>query len=278
MRDAECGMEERHDTRATFQFRMRHSAFRIRDMGHARHRRFFVPPADIREDSVFFSPAQVHQLRHVLRLHAGDEVTVFDGTGREIRAVLDAAAPDRLRGRVVSERRASPWRPSITLAQVVPRGAAMDQIVSQATELGVGRLVPLLAARSVRQVSNRAGRWLRIVREAAEQCGRPDLPEVTIPTSLPDFLAGRPTGAPLVVCQPGAAESLLAACRSLAAAPGVTLLLGGEGGFTDEETSRLAAVQARFVSLGPRLLRAPTASLAAVAILQAGLAAAPGER
>jgi 16S rRNA (uracil1498-N3)-methyltransferase len=138
--------------------------------------------------------------------------------------------------------------------------------------------VPLLAARSVRLVADRAARWLRIAREAAEQCGRPDLPEVTDPTRLPDFLAGRPPGAPLVVCQPDAPESLLDACRSLAGAPDVTLLLGGEGGLTEEETDRLAAAQARFVSLGPRLLRAPTAALAAVAILQAGLAAGPGGR
>jgi 16S rRNA (uracil1498-N3)-methyltransferase len=241
-------------------------------MGHAHHRRFFVPPADIRESRVVFSAAQVHQLLHVLRLHGGDEVTVFDGTGRELSAVLDAPGHDRLQGRVLSERRTAPACPRITLAPVVPRGPAMDQIVAHATELGVACLAPLLATRSVRQVSDRDARWLRIAREAAEQCGRSDLPELRRPIGLSDFLAGTPAGEALLVCDPGAAESLLEATRTLAGGTGVTLLLGGEGGFTEEETRRLAAACARFVSLGPRRLRALTASLAAMAILQAGLA------
>jgi 16S rRNA (uracil1498-N3)-methyltransferase len=235
-------------------------------MGHRHHRRFFVPPADIGDGWVVFSPAQAHQIRHVLRLRPGEAVTVFDGTGREIEAALDAG-PGGLRARIRRERRAPPLIPRVILAQVTPRGAAMDQIVQQATELGAAGLVPLVAERSVRQVTDRAPRWARIMQEAAEQCGRADLPELHDPVTLGEFLAARAPDSPLVVCAPGARVSLLAAARGMAGAPRVTLLVGAEGGLSPVETEELERRGAVAASLGPHLLRTPTASLAALAVL-----------
>ncbi|MFB3820107.1 MAG: 16S rRNA (uracil(1498)-N(3))-methyltransferase [Candidatus Methylomirabilales bacterium] len=250
-------------------------------MGHRHHRRFFVPPADIREGWVAFSAAQAHQIRHVLRLRPGEGVIVFDGTGREIEAALDGG-PGALRARVRRERRAAAAGPRILLAQVLPRGAAMDQIVQQATELGAAALVPLLAERSVRQAVERAPRWARIMREAAEQCGRADLPALHAPLPLGQFLAALAPDSPLVVCAPEAGQGLLAAARAVAGASRVTLLVGAEGGLSDAETRQLQGRGALFASLGPHLLRTPTAALAALAVLQAGLsawgAAEAGER
>jgi 16S rRNA (uracil1498-N3)-methyltransferase len=225
---------------------------------------------------VAFSAAQAHQIRHVLRLRPGEAVTVFDGTGREMEAALDGG-PGALRAHVRRERRATPTAPRITLAQVVPRGAAMDQIVQQATELGVAGLVPLLAERSVRRVAERAARWARIMQEAAEQCGRPDLPALHAPVALDEFLEGPAAGRPLVVCAPEAGQTLLAAARAAAGAARLTLLVGAEGGLSPEETEQLERRGALFASLGPHLLRTPTASLAALAVLQAGLAGAAAE-
>lgn len=220
-----------------------------------------------------FEPVQAHQLVHVLRLKTGDRVSIFDGTGREMIATLEAATPRGATARILGE---SPAVPSaglrITLAQVVPRGPAMDLIVAKATELGVACIVPLEAQQSVRRASARGPRWQRIIREAAEQCGRRDLPEIAPSATLGAFLLGRSAGTPLLACHAAdGARPLATVCRELGPVPAVTLLVGGEGGLSPAEVAGLWSREARLVSLGPRLLRAETAALAALAILQACL-------
>ena len=238
------------------------------------HRRFFVPAERIRDGWVEFAPGQAHQATHVLRLRPGDQVWVFDGTGRELIASLATATPRRATARILGEApRLPPARLRIVLAQVVPRGPAMDFIVGKATELGVARIIPLEGERSVRRASvARSSRWLRIVQEAAEQCGRRDLPEVAPACTLDAFLLSHPEQTPLLACDAGQeSRPLLAACAQLGGGSWLTLLVGGEGGLSPAEVGRLRSHGARLVSLGPRILRAGTAALAALAIVQAAL-------
>lgn len=211
---------------------------------------------------------------HVLRLRSGDQVTVFDGTGREAIASLAVATPRGVTARILDELpRAPVSRLRVVLAQVVPRGSAMDLIVAKATELGVARIIPLEGEQSVRRAAvARAGRWMRIVQEAAEQCGRRDLPEVAPTSTLEAFLLGHPFQTPLLACDAGqGGQSLFAVCRELPGASSLTLLVGGEGGLSRAEVARLQSRGARLTSLGPRLLRAETAALAALAVIQATL-------
>jgi 16S rRNA (uracil1498-N3)-methyltransferase len=235
------------------------------------HRRFFVPAASIRDGRVEFKPTQAHQLARVLRLQTGDQVSVFDETGREVLAALERASPRLATARVLRELPEAPARGiAITLAQVVPRGAAMDLIVAKSTELGVVRVLPLEAKQSVRKTSARRPRWVRIVQESAEQCGRRDLPDVAPIITLAEFLREHPSGMPLLACHAGeGASPLVAVCSELGHPPALTLLVGGEGGFTPGEVDDLRSRGAHLVLLGPRLLRAETAALAALAILQA---------
>ncbi len=247
------------------------------------HRRFFVPPDRIREGWVEFAPAQAHQMIQVLRLRPGETVSVFDGTGREVMAALTMAAPRRTTARILCEVAPGP-SPAlrITLAQVVPRGAAMDLIVAKATELGVTRLIPLEGERSVRRTTTRGPRWLRIAQEAAEQCGRRELPEVAPARTVEAFLATRSSEVPLLVCDADeGSRPLVAVCRALWGISELTLLIGGEGGLSPGEVEHLRSHGAHLTSLGPRLLRAETAALAALAIVQATLGdwgCATGER
>lgn len=236
------------------------------------HRRFFVPAERIRNGWVEFTLGQAHQMTHVLRLRSGDQVSVFDGTGRELIASLTTARPRRLAARILEEMPRQPSSPlRLALAQVVPRGPAMDLIVAKATELGVARIIPLEGERSVRRASvTRSSRWVRIIQEAAEQCGRRDLPEVALASTLEAFLLGHPREVPLLACDAGReSQPLLAACRELRGAPSLALLIGGEGGLGPTEVERLRTRGARLTSLGPRILRAETAALAALAIVQA---------
>jgi len=146
----------------------------------------------------------------------------------------------------------------------------MDLVVGKATELGVSRIVPLEAERSVRRATARDPRWRRIVQEAAEQCGRPDLPKLEPILPLQEFLCRHPAGIPLVACESAEGSRPLAlVCQDLRHVTRLTLLVGGEGGFSPGELERLRVHGARLASLGPRLLRAETAALAALAIVQA---------
>ncbi len=241
--------------------------------GRFHHRRFFVLAEHIRDGWVEFAPGQARQMTQVLRLRPGDEVAIFDGTGREIVAALATATPRRARARILREipRTALPAL-SVTLAQVMPRGGAMDLIVGKATELGVSRIVPLEAERSVRRATARDPRWRRIAQEAAEQCGRVDLPELAPTLPLEDFLRGYPKGVPLVACDPvEGSRPLIHVCQDLRNSTRLALLVGGEGGFSPGELERLRVHGARLASLGPRRLRAETAALAALTIVQATL-------
>jgi 16S rRNA (uracil1498-N3)-methyltransferase len=237
------------------------------------HRRFFVPAACFRDGWVEFKPTQAHQLASVLRLQVGDQVSVFDETGREAVAALERASPRQAIARILRELPAPPASGlAITLAQVVPRGAAMDFIVAKATELGAARVIPLEAEQSIRKTSGRSPRWARIVQESAEQCGRRDLPDIAPIITLAQFLRDHPSGMPLLACHAGEGSRPLAAvCSALGHPPALTLLVGGEGGLSPGEVEALRSRGAHLAWLGPRLLRAETAALAALAILQTTL-------
>lgn len=237
------------------------------------HRRFFVPAERIHDGWVEFAPTQARQIVQVLRLRPGDRVSVFDGTGREVMTSLVAATPRRATARMLAEAAPVPWpRLRIALAQVVLRGMAMDLIVAKATELGVARIIPLEGERSVRRACGREPRWARIAQESAEQCGRRDVPEVTPLVSMEEFLLDHPQETLLLACEAGEGNPPLAeVCRGLGDVASLTLLVGGEGGLSPAEIERLRSRKAILASLGPRLLRAETAALAALAVIQAML-------
>lgn len=242
-------------------------------MTRAHHRRFLVSPEALRDTAVTFSAAQARQLSAVLRLRAGDAVAVFDGAGREWTARLTLVTPRRAAACLLEEEpRDAPPRLRLTLAQVMPRGAAMDLIVAKATELGVSRIIPLEAARSVRRgtAPGQDKRWRRIMAEASEQCGRRSMPDLAEPCSLGDLLQRHPRNEPLLACDKGAgAVSLVEACQALATASALTVVVGGEGGLSPDEVEQVRLHGGRLVSLGPRLLRAETAALAALTVVQA---------
>lgn len=242
-------------------------------MGQAHHRRFYVPASGFRDGRVEFDALQAHQLVRVLRLGPGDRVRAFDGTGREVLAELEAPTAQRATARILSEFPIPPApRLRVTLAQVIPRAPAMDLIVAKATELGVSCIRPLEAAQSVARASARTPRWLRIAQEAAEQCGRRDLPEIHPICSLRTFLRSLPPGASLLACHPDErARPLPVVCRELSGLAAATLLIGGEGGFRPGEADDVMAHGGCLVSLGLLRLRVETAALAGLTILQACL-------
>jgi 16S rRNA (uracil1498-N3)-methyltransferase len=230
-------------------------------------RRIHVPPERIEGTTGRLDEPGRHYLHDVLRLEAGSAVEVFDGRG----GLYDARVEPGFEKLALGPRReAPPGGAPIHLALALSKGEKIDLVVQKATELGVARIVPWEAARSVvrlegERAEERAKRWRRIAEEAARQCGRADVPEVRAPATLLELVAELPPGfLPVVFHGEGSA-----AIARLPAAEGVVAVVGPEGGLTAAEVGTLTRAGAALASLGPRTLRAETAAIAAVALLQA---------
>lgn len=204
--------------------------------------------------------APANYLANVLRLGPGDRVKLFDGRSGEWLAEIAEGGRKRV-ALVVGERlREREAVPDLWLLFAPIKRGRIDWLVEKATELGVARLVPVLTRRTVVDRLNLDRLRAHIV-EAAEQCGRTALTELDEPRKLGALLEAWPEGRALYFADESGGEPL-------SPEPGpAAILIGPEGGFTDEERVAIRALpQARPITLGPRILRADTAALAAVAL------------
>ncbi|HYG67030.1 MAG TPA: 16S rRNA (uracil(1498)-N(3))-methyltransferase [Anaeromyxobacteraceae bacterium] len=231
-------------------------------------RRLFLPPDRIAEDRARLTPEARHYVKDVLRLAPGATLELFDGQG----ARWDARVEEGFEALTLGSRRAAAaGGTAVWIVPALAKGEKMDLVVQKATELGAARVAAFEAARSVVRLEadraeERTRRWRRIAEEAARQCGRADVPELATPAPLAARLAEAPPGFGLVVFHGEGAVPLAA----LEPAPaGWIAIVGPEGGLTDDEVRACEAAGARRGSLGPRVLRAETAAIAAVALLQA---------
>jgi 16S rRNA (uracil1498-N3)-methyltransferase len=236
--------------------------------------RIYVPDAlAAGADTVLPAQAGEH-LTRVLRLPPGAPFTLFNGAGGEFSAALKETAGKRVTAQVLAHaavERESPL--AMILLQGIARGERMDLIVQKATELGVTRIVPWLAERSVvkldpRQRVRKREHWQAIAISACEQCGRNRVPEIAEPVPLGDSL--RLLGEAGLRCLLAAdgSESLVSAAVRIAS-PSIVLLIGPEGGLAGNERQLAQANGFVACRLGPRIMRTETAGLAALAALQA---------
>jgi 16S rRNA (uracil1498-N3)-methyltransferase len=234
--------------------------------------RLYIPPERITATEIPLQNKEARYLLTVLRLTAGDEITIFDGAGQEYQAELREEEDQGVYLAIQEElhpNRESPVR--ITLGQGLLKGEKMKFVIQKATELGVEAIVPLITARSIPVVeeereSLRLERWERIAQEAAKQSGRTVVPGIGPIKELADFLVAS-AGAKVMFW-----ESEPTPLRKIASQidpkQGLTLLIGPEGGFSEEEV--LAAQAQGFIvaGLGERVLRAETATVSVLSIMQ----------
>jgi 16S rRNA (uracil1498-N3)-methyltransferase len=234
--------------------------------------RFHVPEA-APGARVSLPDHSAHHAREVLRLGAGASVRIFDGRGSEFEAVLETVTRKgveaRLGGRVTA-RPDSPLR--LVLAMAPLKGDRMELVIQKATELGVSEIRPVVTARTDAAArpalrGSRQERWDKVASGAAEQCGRAVVPDVAPTSTLDRFLAEPFDGLKLLLLETPGVPSL--ASRALAVPSAVLLLLGPAGGWEPAEAERITAAGFTSASLGPRILRAETAAIAAVALAQA---------
>jgi 16S rRNA (uracil1498-N3)-methyltransferase len=214
---------------------------------------------------VTLEAAQANYLGNVLRLTAGSELLAFDGRSGEWLARVADVGKKRMTLRVERRTREPEAIPDLWLAFAPVKRAQTDWLVEKATELGAARLIPVITRRTIAE-RVKLERLHAIAVEAAEQCGRTVLPEISEPLPLQQLLEQRKGGRALYFADETGGQ---AAASAFIAGPGL-ILIGPEGGFTDDERAAVrAAPGAVAISLGPRILRAETAALAALAAFMA---------
>jgi 16S rRNA (uracil1498-N3)-methyltransferase len=228
-------------------------------------RRIHLPPERIQGGRGVLGPEARRYLEGVLRLAPGERVEVFDGRGGRYDALIE---PGFEAVRLGEREQAPASAVEIALVFALSKGERMDLVVQKVTELGASRILPFEAERSVVRLEpakgeERAARWRRIAEEAARQCGRSDVPEVRPPVTLGHALAGLAPGTRIFAFHRGGGR------LEPAAAPALAAVVGPEGGLTEEEVRACEAAGATRAGLGPRTLRAETAAIVAVALLQA---------
>lgn len=234
--------------------------------------RLYVPQDLGTGGAVGLTAEQAHYLKHVLRLDAGARVALFNGRDGEWVARIDGIGRGWASLTVDERRREQPVDPDLWLVFAPIKRARIDFIAQKATELGVSALVPVFTRfTQMTRVNN--DRLLANAIEAAEQSARLSVPEVREPARLAQVLDAWPEGRRLILCdETGEGAPIDEALRGpdFADMPPSALLIGPEGGFAEQELDRLGRLPfVTRVSLGPRVLRADTAALAALACWQA---------
>jgi 16S rRNA (uracil1498-N3)-methyltransferase len=223
--------------------------------------RLFVETSLGAGERVELDAGQANYLANVMRMKQGDRILVFDGASGEWLAEVTEAGKKRMTLVVVEPTRSQEIVPDLWLAFAPVKKGRVDWLVEKAVELGIARLLPVITQRTIVDKLNLERMRAHII-EAAEQCGRTSLAEIDEPMKLGAFLKARDGWRTLYFADETGGEIATTAFQ-----PGPALILTGpEGGFTPDEAAAIrAAPNARPISLGPRILRAETAALAAVA-------------
>lgn len=237
---------------------------------------FFLPPAELARQGEIVLQGKVLAHLKAARLRPGDQLVLADGRGRAFAARLLSHSPRSATARLLSELKKNAEPPlKVTLFTGLAKGEKMDQIVRQSVELGVHQIVPVLTERTVVRLKgdkgeDRARRWQNVARSAAAQCRRSAVPQVSKPlsfTAMLDLLHAEKLV--LVPYEEETDQGLGQLIAKLPAPPRTAALFTGpEGGISPREIEKLKALPGLYpFTLGPRILRAETAPLAALALL-----------
>ena len=238
--------------------------------------RFYVPDLDPQVPSAALPADEARHLTRVLRLGEGAEIAIFDGRGHEFRARVAAAARERVQVALMERLVPAPEaRVPLVLVQAVLKGDKMDDVVRDATMMGIAAIEPIVTARTIgrgRALENgrAAERWGRIAVSSVKQCRRATVPAVGPGRPFSDWLAIGGPGLRLLLVEPPASAGTEQSLHFLEDhAPGaMSLVVGPEGGWTSEERQQAEAQGCIPVTLGALTLRADAIALVAIAIVR----------
>lgn len=236
---------------------------------------YFIQEGDLHGRSVSVTGPLHRHLQASLRTQAGDELWLALPSQRRLRVRVTRVDQRRLTGDVLDELTAPPpTRPGVSLAMAILKGEKMDWVVQKSTELGVRSLIPLLSERTVvrpdgTRASKHVERWQRIALEASQQAERWDIPQVETPQTFDAYLRQPPERQTRwMLCERRQAQRLGAVALPSEPATALALVVGPEGGWSAAEVDAALAHGIVPVSLGSHILRAETAALAALSLVQ----------
>jgi 16S rRNA (uracil1498-N3)-methyltransferase len=239
--------------------------------------RFFITPDQVSGPIITISNEDVRHIATVLRMKAGEQLTLCDGQGTAYSVKITEISRTEIKTEVVGHAKQELRKPRVILGQGLPKFDKMDLIVQKATELGVAGIVPLITERTVVKVKDggsRGARWQKIAREAAMQSNRPDIPQIGQIQSLKDFMVmpapGFPPPGPVTLhlfpWEEGK-EPVRNVLRKNHGIENVVVLIGPEGGFAPQEAELARTRGFHMVSLGPNILRTETAAIAVLSMI-----------
>ncbi|MBF0118621.1 MAG: 16S rRNA (uracil(1498)-N(3))-methyltransferase [Desulfobacterales bacterium] len=236
--------------------------------------RFYLDKSKLTKDFAIIEGSEARHIISVLRLNKGDKVTVFDGNSVEYEAIIDNVSLNRVELLLISKKISSKESfIKITVAQALLKDKKMDTLIRQLTELGITEWLPFVAKRSVPKPTcssskNRLERWQKITIEALKQCDRNNLPTVSDIISFDNVLEHSLEYDLKIIFWEQEIQSLYSMISDIKKVDKIIIIMGPEGGFSIEEIE-LAKEHGFIVgSLGPRILRAETATIAACSIIQ----------
>ncbi|HYY24994.1 MAG TPA: 16S rRNA (uracil(1498)-N(3))-methyltransferase [Candidatus Udaeobacter sp.] len=237
--------------------------------------RFFVPKQDIRHNQATVLSEELGHLRRVLRLGPGDHVTIFDDTGWEHEAVIRSLSADCGNLEILRSYEANRESSlNLILALGLTKGEKMDFVVEKATELGVQTLVPIFTQYTVpkfdeKKIARRTERWRKIALSASKQSGRTRIPEINTPCEFRQLI-NRPWAETLKLFfwEAEARQTLRQLRATAGVARSILVVIGPEGGFTNDEAGMAQEHGFYTLQLGRRVLRAETAAVVAIALVQ----------
>ena len=239
-------------------------------------RYFFVEPKALKKPFAFIEGSEVRHIKNVLRLNPGDKIRLFDGEGYEYDASIHRFLADRVELKIRHRFPGTKESPvQISVAQALLKEKKMDRLLRHLCELGMTRWIPFISERSVprpgeKRLSSRAQRWARIVKESCKQCRRSKLPEISKTLTFKDVLDYGTSCDAQIVFYENESATLKSLIKPDAKSPPreILLILGPEGGFSDQEIESARAAGCLVAGLGSRILRAETAAIAACTLMQ----------
>jgi 16S rRNA (uracil1498-N3)-methyltransferase len=237
--------------------------------------RFFLPQENIHGQFGAIAGSELDHLRRVLRLKPGDRITVFNERGWEHEAVLRAVGGAAAQIEIIASSQVERESPlQVTLAVGLTKGEKLDWVVEKATELGVAAIVPFASSFAVpkldeRKISARTERWRKIALSATKQSGRLRVPEILPMVAFDELLVqAQPLDARLLCWEKESEKSLRRAHAELDAVRTLLIAVGPEGGLSLGEAEAARRQRFELVHLGRRILRAETAALTALSLVQ----------
>ena len=237
--------------------------------------RFFINSDDIFDDNINIKGDDYNHIKKVLRLKCGETITLSDGTGNEYVAKIENFGDGFVHTKIVESYKNTTEPPiRVTLYQGLPKSDKMDFIIQKSVELGISKIVPVLTERTVVKIDSekdarkKCERWNRISQEAAKQSNRGIIPKIELPINFKTAIKQvDKESLSLIPYEKESRNSLKQILKSKENIKDISVFIGPEGGFSEQEIEEAVSLGINSVTLGPRILRTETAGITVLSIL-----------